>query len=190
MLYGALKSKSRLGIASVVLFVLCPVILFTLAPGFLPFGFSKYGQQLYYGENGLGFFGVHVTTLSELFHIAPGEGVDKGYFWLDQVFHTQTGLLVLRFIAFAYTYHYLNWFSKTRVIQWHKVPRKRFIGVIVFWLVSIALYLYNYTMALMWLFFLSYMHVLLELPLNFTSIAGIGKFVRQRYLKPAVQKAL
>jgi hypothetical protein len=26
-------------------------------------------------------------------------------------------------IAFAYTYHYLNWFSKTSVIQRHKIPR-------------------------------------------------------------------
>ena len=51
------------------------------------------------------------------------------------VFHSQAGILLMRFIAFAYTYHYLNWFSKTEIIRWHKVPKKRFIVVLVLWVV-------------------------------------------------------
>jgi hypothetical protein len=35
----------------------------------------------------------------------------------------------LRFIAFAYTYHYLNWFSKTDIIRWHVVSQRRIAGL-------------------------------------------------------------
>jgi hypothetical protein len=31
----------------------------------------------------------------------------------------------MRLIAFAYQYHYLNWFSKTSIIKWHEVTRAR-----------------------------------------------------------------
>jgi hypothetical protein len=188
MLYGALKSKSRLGIVSVLALIICPIILSIVAPDYLPFGHSNYGMKVYYGDKGNGFIGIHVATLSSLFDIAPAAKTNKGMFWIDQTFNTRTGLLLLRFIAFAYTYHYLNWFSKTRVIHWHKVPRKRFVAVIIFWLLSIGLYLYNYQMGLVWLFFLSYLHVLLELPLNFTSIAGIGRYFQQRLFRVVVQK--
>jgi hypothetical protein len=43
------------------------------------------------------------------------------------------------------------------------------------WAASLFLYGYNYALGLQWLFFLSFSHVLLEFPLNFISIAGIGK---------------
>ena len=33
---------------------------------------------------------------------------------------------VQAFLAFAYTYHYLNWFSKTLIIKWHQVAKKKF----------------------------------------------------------------
>jgi hypothetical protein len=91
------------------------------------------------------------------------------------VFYSKTGILLMRFIAFAYLYHYLNWFSKTEVIRWHKVPKLRFFAVIVLWVASIAVYIYNYAIGLQWLFFLSFSHVLLEFPLNWHSIVGIFK---------------
>jgi hypothetical protein len=160
--------------------VLCPFLLYFIAPDYKPMGFSKLGQQLYIGDRGNGFVSLHMTTLTEWFDIKPGEGVDQTQFWIQQVFHSRTGILLMRIIAFAYTYHYLNWFSKTSVIQWHKVPKWRFAVVILFWIISILLYMYNYVVGFMWLFFLSYLHVLLEFPLNYTSIVGIGKYLRQR----------
>jgi hypothetical protein len=72
-------------------------------------------------------------------------------------------------------YHYLNWFSKTEVIRWHKVPKARFILVIGLWLLACGLYIYDYGIGLTFLFFLSFTHVLLEFPLNMVSIFGIGK---------------
>src|SRR5690606_7162898 len=64
------------------------------------------------------------------------------------------------FIAFAYTYHYLNWFSKTTVIGWHKnLTSSRVITIGVVWILSISLYLYDYGTGLAALFLLSVLHV-------------------------------
>jgi hypothetical protein len=98
----------------------------------------------------------------------------KVYYW-NYVFFSGFGIMLMRFIAFAYMYHYLNWFSKTEVIRWHKVPKIRFVAVLLLWLTACALYAYNYSLGLSFLFFLSFTHVLLEFPLNMVSIVGIGK---------------
>jgi hypothetical protein len=95
--------------------------------------------------------------------------------YLDHTF-----VLVGRFIAFAYTYHYLNWFSKTSVIKWHDVSKWRFFLVVALWLGSIALYFKDYDLGFKWLFFLSFAHVLLEFPLNHQSFIGIGKEIIKR----------
>lgn len=95
--------------------------------------------------------------------------------WNDYVYIKSAGILLMRFIAFAYLYHYLNWFSKTEVIKWHEVSKTRLAVIVGLWLFSIGIYAYDYAMGLQWLFFLSFTHVLLEFPLNFISIVGIGK---------------
>ena len=187
MLYGALKNKSRLGVISVLCLAACPFILFFAFPDFQPLGFSEAGKKMYMGSKGQGFMSLHIATMGEFFGVKPGAGIDAGKFWLEQIFHSRTGILLMRFIAFAYTYHYLNWFSKTSVIQWHKVPKKRFIAVLVFWAISVGIYLYDYSVGLIWLFFLSYLHVLLEFPLNYGSVAGIFRYFLQRFNKPAVR---
>lgn len=185
MLYGALKSGSRLGLISVLCLALCPVLLFLVLPDFHPAGFSDYMKERYVGDRGTGFISLHMVTLHEWFGISPTEGSNPATFWMDQTFNTKAGILILRCIAFAYTYHYLNWFSKTRIIQWHKVPKARFAAVLLFWLFSIVVFLVNYVVGFMLLFFLSYLHVLLEFPLNYTSIIGIGRSLQQRIFRPA-----
>jgi hypothetical protein len=99
---------------------------------------------------------------------------DKDSYW-GIVFYSNIGIMLMRFIAFAYLYHYLNWFSKTEVIRWHKVPKLRFAAVIVLWIGASVFYAYDYSLGLSLLFFLSFSHVLLEFPLNIVSIVGIGK---------------
>ena len=47
------------------------------------------------------------------------------------VFESDTGLIVMPSIAFAYTYP-LNWFSKTSIIRWHQVGKQRLALVGVF----------------------------------------------------------
>ena len=189
MLFGALKSRSRSGLVSVLVFIICPLLLFFLFRDmtFVPvteYGKSAYGNAL----SGQGFFGLNQQILSEFFNktitvpatITTDEQYRSFYNneWSRLVFHSSTGILVTRFIAFAYTYHYLNWFSKTEVIRWHKIPKARLVAIIALWLVSLGLYAYDYKVGLQWLFFLSFTHVLLEFPLNFISMTGIVKETR------------
>ena len=81
----------------------------------------------------------------------------------------------MRLIAFAYTYHYLNWFSKTSIIKWHEVPRRRTAAMVVIWLGALALYAWDYDSGMAVLYFLSILHVMLEFPLDHLTFVGIGK---------------
>lgn len=93
---------------------------------------------------------------------------------LDQIYSEPVGLQVGRFIAFAYTYHYFNWFSKASIIRWHEVPRLRLAVIATLWLASIALYAHDYQLGVRWLLFLSVLHVLLEFPLDHKTLLAIG----------------
>lgn len=177
MLYGATKSKSRYGYLSVVVMVAIPLILYFVLPGKEVFAASGYAIKTYEPFKAVNLVWLHTIDFT------PNPGSVEG--WNNLVFHSPKGIVLMRFIAFAYTYHYLNWFSKTRIIQWHKVPKMRFVLVIFVWLLSIGLYVYNYVVGFQWLLFLSFMHVLLELPLNFVSIMGIGNHFKKKFNKPA-----
>jgi hypothetical protein len=186
MLYGALKSRSKSGLWSVVVLIICPLLLFFLFRDTTFVPVTEYGKNAYGSPLSTeGFFSLNQQILSRFFDqqltVPASITTDEQYRqfynteWQKLVFHSTPGILVTRFIAFAYTYHYLNWFSKTEIIKWHKVPKVRFIAVIVLWVVSLALYAYSYKFGLQWLFFLSFTHVLLEFPLNMVSITGVGK---------------
>lgn len=54
------------------------------------------------------------------------------------------GVGVMRLIAFAYLYHYLNWFSKTSIIKWHEISRSRAAVIGGVWLAGGLAYLYDY----------------------------------------------
>lgn len=186
MLYGALKNRSRTGLLAVVCLALCPLVLWLASPdGGLSRAVTAYGKDAYVGgEHSVGFWGLNANVLYYFFGVKPAAtaaGADPMAFWLQEIFHSRVGILLMRFIAFAYTYHYLNWFSKTRIIQWHNVPRARFAGVLAVWVASIGVYAWSYTLGLQWLYFLSYLHVLLEFPLNHTSAVGIVRILRERW---------
>ena len=235
MLFGALKSRSKTGLLSVLAFIIIPIYLVYGLPVTPKKNYiSDYGKEAYYAD-GDGFFYTNVSILdhfrlmnepnltnkqyldsiinkdsktnqtpiaerqritdslsdklNQAFIVPNPESEyymrpipaklaipieSKDYYW-NYVFFSGFGIMLMRFIAFAYMYHYLNWFSKTEVIRWHKVPKIRFIAVLVLWLTACALYAYNYSLGLSFLFFLSFTHVLLEFPLNMVSIVGIGK---------------
>lgn len=181
MLYGALKSHSRFGIAAVVFMVLCPILLAVIFPDTTFYPPTDYSRQAY-----TPFKTVNIHWLQNVNGVAAQENMAA---WDDIIFNSSVGIVLMRFIAFAYTYHYLNWFSKTSIIQWHKVPKVRFVAVIILWLISITLYIVNYTMGLQWLLFVSFLHVLLELPLNVTSIIGIGTYFKGRIFKTSSAQA-
>tara|TARA_B100001063_G_C16716476_1_gene531015 strand:+ start:302 stop:1426 length:1125 start_codon:yes stop_codon:yes gene_type:complete len=184
MLFGALKSRSKTGLLSVLCFVLVPFLLIYVLPNTTFFQISEYGKDSYFAD-GKGFYNLNFQILRE-FNLADMPTVagytdifDRPYVdpkkSLAVIFYSTPGILLMRFIAFAYLYHYLNWFSKTEVIRWHKVPKVRFIAVIVIWISACVVYLIDYGLGLTFLFFLSFTHVLLEFPLNMMSIVGIGK---------------
>ena len=228
MLFGALKSRSKTGLLSIVFFLAVPFILVKVIPVNKQGNYlSSYGTEAYYAD-GSGFFNTNVSimrqfelsenmtnndyidyfvkdsvekerlmvmfqdSLNKDFIIQNEEhpnfmkpialaDVKQGNYkdnWWSAVFLSSAGIMLMRFIAFAYLYHYLNWFSKTEIIRWHKVPKIRFVGVIALWIVACGLYIYDYAIGLSFLFFLSFTHVLLEFPLNITSIIGIGKETR------------
>lgn len=88
-------------------------------------------------------------------------------------FYSPVFFKVESFVAFAYTYHYLNWFSKTSIIKWHQVEKKKFVISAILWAVSIALYAVDFRLGFAAIFALSILHIVLEFPLNFVSIRSI-----------------
>src|SRR5207244_6947152 len=96
------------------------------------------------------------------------------------------GLAIMRFIAFAYAYHYLNWFSKTAVIRWHAAAVRRPWAILGLWAAAVALYFLNYGIGFVALATLSLLHVFLEFPLNVRPVVGIGRELRGLALRPAV----
>lgn len=167
MLYGALKERSNLGKASVVVMLIVPIIIW-----YIPVNVNGYRDlSKYYLEsyNSSGFQGINYSI--GYFLGITGEKISYAIF-------SEVGIKIQIFIAFAYTYHYLNWFSKTTVIGWHKViNKKRLILLLSIWIISVGFYFYNYYAGFLVLLFLSYLHVLMEFPLNWTSIKEIGKAV-------------
>lgn len=91
-----------------------------------------------------------------------------------------TGLL-----AFAYTYHYLNWFIKADVIRWADVPRVRLALVAAGSAVSTGLYFYDYFLGFSVLLGLSLLHVVLEFPLNSIALRQLGTMGAQRLVRRA-----
>ncbi|MBX2903803.1 MAG: hypothetical protein KF872_09625 [Chitinophagales bacterium] len=166
MLSGTLKSKSIYGALSVLVFILAAILCFTYTPQFPWYKISAYAEK---NMIEIGFLSVNQAVFS-VFKL--GESTK------DAVLNSAIGLGVMRFIAFAYTYHYLNWFSKTSVIKWHKVPRTWLATVVTLWLLSIGVYAYDYKTGLITLYALSMIHVYLEFPLNFRSVGDIGKNLR------------
>jgi len=167
VLLGALRSRSPSGMLSLVVFLACAVACFVL-----PTGSAERvsdGVRSAYDAS---------STALNLFmaRLVDPDAMRSA----DHVFTSPLGERMARFIAYAYTYHYLNWFSKTSVIKWHEVPRSRLVVVGLVWLASLGVYAWDYLLGLSVLFFLSILHVFLEFPLNWRSFIDIGQAFRLR----------
>jgi hypothetical protein len=163
--YGALRGKSRSGILSLVVFIVCVVSFFVYTPREIG---STVGE---YVRNSYGSFSTLNAELIKFFSLGGGKS-------LNEIYESKAGLIVMRLIAFAYTYHYLNWFSKTSIIKWHEISKLRTGVIIGLWLVSVGVYAYSYQIGMMMLYFLSVLHVMLEFPLNHQTFGGIGRELR------------
>jgi hypothetical protein len=166
ILYGALKNKSISGYLSLFTFLICPLLLCVLFTDWHsnPTDWTVTNYKF--------FIRINITTLRDR---------------TINIYTHKGSIILTRVIAFAYTYHYLNWFSKTRVINWHRISLTRAIIIGLIWAASVALYFYNYRIGFKWLFMLSLLHVILEFPLNHRSFMGIGREIKIRLLPTTVK---
>jgi hypothetical protein len=153
ILLGALKSRSRVAVLSLLVFIFCAIVAST-APAPFPAPTDRV-RQLY--------FGFEIVNKELLLLAGRSQGV-----------YESVGIGVMRLIAFAYLYHYLNWFSKTSIIKWH-VTRSRAVAIFGLWLAAGLVYLYDYRLGFGVLYILSMLHVFLEFPLNHQTFVDIGK---------------
>lgn len=177
ILIGAMRSKSISGIASLVIFIGCALSFFIFVPGE---GLSQVSQYI---QNSYKDFSV----LNRFMLSGLDEEAANSTTITHAIFHSAEGLMIMRFIAFSYTYHYLNWFSKTSVIKWHLVDKRYLAATLFIWIAAVGLYLYDYQTGLRVLFFLSFLHVFLEFPLNWRTFMDIGKETKRLFTSPAVR---
>jgi hypothetical protein len=168
ILFGALKSRSVSGYASLMVFILILFLIVMQRPKPQDYVLTGYWLETMKASN---FHGIN-QAISQFF------GWNKGTFFV----FSPLGIKMQIFIAFAYTYHYLNWFSKTKIINWHQVSKPRLYTAGIIWVASVALYFYDYKIGLAALFFLSVLHVFLEFPLNHLTFVGIYKELKNRIL--------
>lgn len=162
MLFGALKEKIVSGYLAFIVFLICPVLLCVL--------FTSYHNTTaaWAISNYRDFGRLNTTTLRS-------QSIN--------IYTNQASIILTRLIAFAYTYHYINWFSKTRIINWHRISITKAVIIGLIWAASVTLYFYNYRLGIKWLFLLSLVHVILEFPLNHRSFIGIGRELKSKLVK-------
>jgi hypothetical protein len=194
ILMGSLKARNLSGYLSLAVFggLACSFFIFHPAHrGYDPGDYVRqnYGLLRPDGTGSSPFLTVNLAgaRLLGLFDFRQGGRSAADYVRAVNGFFygNPSALALMSFISFAYTYHYLNWFSKTSLIGWHRISRRRGGLILVLWALSLGLYGFNYAWGLKWLFFLSFTHVLLEFPLNHLTFLGILRELGHRGAFPA-----
>ncbi|WGD34131.1 hypothetical protein [Olleya sp. YS] len=161
IVFGALKAKSSYGYLLGFVMLCIPFIIWLIPIDATSYNLNQSAIDTYIESN---MMGVNSKIAEFLNQIQNGK-----FYALSEV-----GLKIQIFIGFAYTYHYLNWFSKTSVIGWKKaISKQKGILILAIWMLSVALYIYDYKTGLVALFFLSFLHVFLEFPLNALTIKEV-----------------
>jgi len=163
MLVGIKKKPTFWSQFCFVIFILCAISFFVVpaSPSFLFLSLSEKIKSSYV----LGGFAMLNKLLITFF-----EGIIFTTQNENLIFESSFAIQIQRFIAFAYTYHYLNWFWKVHIIAWHKVNKLRLSLAIFLWLLALSIYFYDFKTGILTLYFLSMLHVLMEFPLNIQSI--------------------
>jgi hypothetical protein len=146
ILEGAKKMRTGLPLSVVLYAVAIPVLLFATATG---------------------------DTSNDLITHLDEAGFYKLSTEVSTFLRSSTFIAGLRILSFMYTFHYLNWFSKSKVIGWSKMNRLPAAIIVLLWLLAVGLYAYDYKLGLTVLFGLSIGHVIFEFPLNIRSIKNL-----------------
>jgi len=129
------------------------------------------------------FGGLHHTVAGFLHRAVPLAG-PAGDLTADPVFAG-----VLRVFAFAYLFHYLNWFGKTELLGWHRIPARTWSVIGVLYAVSVGLYLWNFTVGFLVANFLSLLHVLMEFPLDWRALRFVTLGWTERRTTVSLERA-
>ena len=165
MLYGAAKTESVIDLAGSLMVLSVPLLIAVVDMDKSFYNISDWTKDNFVGAK----FHMVNLELAQLLGISDG----KSFF-----FYGKWELKMQRFIAFAYVYHYLNWFSKTTIIGWHKgLKGKRIWLVACLWSVLVLLFYLDYRLGFYSALVLSFLHVILEFPLNVASVKGIVVWV-------------
>lgn len=160
MVLGVLKDRSVYGVITIIILILTPFFIL-YNPFLLTFHTSEWVKDTFLET---GFKNV-IVSINEILS-------DISITHFD--FNSVLIIKIQTFIAFSYTYHYLNWFSKTSIIGWNRnISKSYLVSILLLWLTSVGLYIYNYKIGVMVLYFLSLLHVIVEFPLNIISIKGV-----------------
>lgn len=160
IIVGTLKNRSVYGVITIVLFVLIP--LFISYNPFLSVFHTSESMKDMFLETG---FKNIIVSLNQILN-----NISISYFDFNSVLVIK----IQTFIAFSYTYHYLNWFSKTSIIGWCSgISKPYLVSILILWLTSVILYVYSYRIGVIVLYFLSMLHVIVEFPLNVVSIREV-----------------
>ncbi|NVJ46453.1 MAG: hypothetical protein HWE07_04970 [Cytophagia bacterium] len=160
MIYGWKKQKTKIGLINIGLLFTSPIIIF------LPVDQTSISSGLF---NDLflksGFQNLNLMIENWL-HLSSSDGLSA----------SGRNPRVQSFLAFIYLYHYLNWFSKTTQIKWHKALKNRSIIIIsLIWIAIIGLYFINFKLGLVIAVLFSYIHVFMEFPLNIKTFTSLTK---------------
>lgn len=166
VLSGALKRRDLWDMLSFVVFVGCAAACFLIVPE------GGFTLSMYQWESYEAFWSMN-SELMRLFQ-GPVQHV-------SQLYESPLGLMVMRFVAFSYSYHYFNWFSKTSLIGWHRGTRLSIGMILGAWAVCVGLYLYDYVLGFTVLYAISMVHVFLEFPLNHKTFLSIGASLRSLF---------
>jgi hypothetical protein len=168
MIFGYLNAKTTFGLAAILAMIACPIIIMLAKIDPSSYQISDTTKST--------FLETGVALIIENIGKIAGKYEDRNF-----SFYSAASIKAQIFIAFAYTYHYLNWFSKTSIIGWSKgVSKTKIAGLVGIWLAAIWLYYTDYKTGLIALFFLSILHIILEFPLNFASIQAITAKISKR----------
>jgi hypothetical protein len=164
VLQGALRSERASGLISFAVFVACAALLLSLQP-------SAHAYVAHQGLRALiaPFDDVRIQ-LSRLV------GLDTSW---------DATVAATRFLGWAYTYHYLNWFSKTRLIGWHRIGRARAVGIGLVYAAALGLYAWNYTLGFLLVGFIGMIHVFTEFPLDVKVLGSLPGLVGRRARRSA-----
>ena len=161
-------SNCKLGFLLAILLFVVPFIIYFLPVESSDYQLSTYTKSTYMKSK----FSSLNSFVANLFN-----ELEAGRFNLLSEF----GLKIQIFIAFSYSYHYLNWFSKTSIIGWRKsINKKNAIVILMLWISAMSIYLYDYGTGFIVLLFLSLLHVFLEFPLNVVTIREVFLRIKRK----------